>query len=494
MRSTLMLSILLIFSHCFMLAQEKVSATQLQEDYKILKQALEELHPALYKYDSKAQREKDFEALQASLSTDQSPMEAYKNITEFTAKIKCGHTYTNFWNQKKIIRDSFIKDKNKVPFTFRIIDEEIYIYQNLSENPELKKGDKVLSINGHSSEEILNKLIPLTKTDGNNRGQKLFDLQVSGVDNFEAFDIYFPLLFEVDEAFEVEVEKYNSDEKKLFSLSSLTRKERYDILTERYGKQVETFDDYWDFKILDGQTAVLTLGTFVTWKMELKWKQFLKDAFAQLKKENIQHLVIDIRGNAGGNSDVQETLISYITDQPSQKGPFQQTLKTQVVSEEIRPYLYTWRKGMKFNVKPITKPLDNGFYTFKIGGMIDKKISPSSKAYDGKVYVLAGAYNSSATFFLLNYLKQNKLATLIGQESGGNLQGITGGQIFFLNLPHSKVEVDIPLIGYYPPEARANEGIKPDVYVKPTVEDMVNGVDAEMEAALELIMEKESSK
>lgn len=492
MRSVIVLSALLFFAPCVILAQEKIPASQLQEDYKILKQALEELHPALYKYDSQEQRAKDFKDLKASLSTDQSSMEAYKNITAFTAKIKCGHTYTNFWNQKKVIRDSFIKDKNKVPFTFRIIDEEIYIYQNLSENPNLKRGDKILRINGHSSEEILSKLIPLVKTDGSNRGQKIHDLQVFGVDNFEAFDIYFPLMFEVGDAFEVEVEAYETEEKKLFSLSSLTRKERYNILTDRYGKQVETFDDYWDFKILDEQTAVLTLGTFVTWKMELKWKQFLKDAFAQLKKKNIGNLVIDIRGNAGGNSDVQETIINYITDKPSQKGPFQQTLRTQLVSEEIRPYLYTWRKGMKFNVKPITKSLGNGFYTFKMGGKIDKKISPSAKAYDGEVYVLAGAYNSSATFFLLNYLKQNKLATLIGQESGGNLQGITGGQIFFLNLPHSKVEVDIPLIGYYPTEAKPDKGILPDVYVKPSVKDMIDGVDTEMQVALELINSPEN--
>lgn len=489
MKSAIVLITFLCYSQILSFSQEKIPVAQLQEDFQILKQAMEELHPALYKYDSQEEREKDFHALKERLSEDQSITEAYKNITRFTAKIKCGHTYTNFWNQNKILKEGFINDKNKVPFTFRIIEEEMFVYQNLSKNPALKKGDKILSINGHSTREILTELIPYVKTDGNNQGQKFFDLQVFGVNNYEAFDIYFPLVFSVGETFDIEVETYLTEEKRLFSLSSLTRKERFTLLTERYGKQIESFDDYWNFEILDTETAVLTLGTFVTWKMELNWKKFLKDAFAQLKSKQIKHLILDIRGNGGGNSDVQEVLFKYLTNEPAQRGPFQQTIKAQVVSEEIRPYLSTWKKGM-FDVRSKTKPLENGFYTLKIGGMIDKKVSPGSQAFQGKVYVLADASNSSGTYFLVNYLKQNKLATLIGQESGGNLQGITAGQIFFLKLPNSKVEVDIPLIGYYPTESKPNKGVLPDVYVQPNVKDLVDGVDTEMEAALELIRGK----
>jgi len=66
------------------------------------------------------------------------------------------------------------------------------------------------------------------------------------------------------------------------------------------------------------------------------------------------------------------------------------------------------------------------------------------------------------------------------------MQGITGGQIFFLNLPNSGIEVDIPVIGYYPTVDRPNEGVKPDVEVKPSVDDLVKGIDTEMEKALEL--------
>lgn len=56
-------------------------------------------------------------------------------------------------------------------------------------------------------------------------------------------------------------------------------------------------------------------------------------------------------------------------------------------------------------------------------------------------------------------------------------KGITGGQMFFLTLPNSKIEMDIPLIATVPLTQQPDEGIMPDVYVRPNVEDVARGVD-----------------
>ena len=39
---------------------------------------------------------------------------------------------------------------------------------------------------------------------------------------------------------------------------------------------------------------------------------------------------------------------------------------------------------------------------------------------------------------------------MVGQVTGGNLRGINGGAFFFLNLPNSRLEIDLPLIGQFP--------------------------------------------
>ena len=52
------------------------------------------------------------------------------------------------------------------------------------------------------------------------------------------------------------------------------------------------------------------------------------------------------------------------------------------------------------------------------------------------------------------------------------------------------MEIDIPLIYYQPPTQMPDESIQPDVLVKTTIEDIVNGKDAPMEKIKELMKEK----
>lgn len=480
---------LLFLCHLFslgLLAQNTIPAADLQKDVKILRETLEALQPALHKYNTPEEMDAQFKQLEERLSVDQDQVTAYGNISLFTAKIQCGHTYGNYWNQGPNLRAIFKDKADKVPFTFRIIDNKLILFQNLSKQEKLQTGDEIVAINGHSGTEVIEKLFPYMKSDGANDGQRFFRMQVFGHNNYEAFDIYFPLAFELGESISLTLKAYETGIEKKATVQLITRQERYDRLQKRYGEQIESYDDYWDFEILNPTVAKLTIGTFVTWKMTLKWRAFLKQAFQTLKDKNIPNLILDIRGNAGGNSDVQAELYKYLTQRKSHRGPYQQTLRNNKIPPHLLPYLSTWSKKIQ-DVSKRTKPLSKGFYTFKKGGLIDETISPKAKSYRGKVYLIADASNSSGTYFLINYLKANQLATVVGQTSGGNQQGITGGQILYLTLPHSKVEVDIPLIGYYPSNPKPNQGIEPNVYIRPTVEALVAGRDLEVEHIMQLI-------
>ena len=117
--------------------------------------------------------------------------------------------------------------------------------------------------------------------------------------------------------------------------------------------------------------------------------------------------------------------------------------------------------------------------------MVVKPIAPH---YTGRVWVLVGAMNSSATFEFAEAIARNRLGTLVGQITGGNQRGITGGAFFFMTLPNSGIEVDVPLIGQFPigplpPDA----GLEPNVRVQPTAADIAAGRDVELDAVLALI-------
>ncbi len=85
------------------------------------------------------------------------------------------------------------------------------------------------------------------------------------------------------------------------------------------------------------------------------------------------------------------------------------------------------------------------------------------------------------------YCKMIDNVTLVGQETGGNMLGTNGGYMFFLRLPNSKLEVDIPVLGQYSihdTEPR-NGGVMPDIVVERQPEQLIK--DMEIQAIMDHI-------
>jgi len=267
-------------------------------------------------------------------------------------------------------------------------------------------------------------------------------------------------------------------------VNAISRSERFTLIENKYGKQPSTLDDLWSFNILNNETGYLKIGTFVTNKLTIDWKKFLDRAFDELTEKNIQSLIIDIRGNEGGDDEVNLVLGKKLAKKQIEFPAFKELLRYEKVSEEFRPYLNTWDKSF-YNRSGQLIEQENGFYTWRKdrGNSIIKQ---NSKAFKGNTYLLVDAANSSATFFLTAALQQNKIATIVGSETGGNRKGTNGGQLFFLWLPNSKIEIDIPLIGYYPLTEQPDKGINPDVEIEMTISDILSNKDKVLEKTLEI--------
>ena len=64
-----------------------LKASDLQADEAILRSAYEQLHPGLYRYNSKAQMDADFGVLHHQLDHDQTLQDAFLAFSEFAAKV-----------------------------------------------------------------------------------------------------------------------------------------------------------------------------------------------------------------------------------------------------------------------------------------------------------------------------------------------------------------------------------------------------------------------
>lgn len=164
-------------------------------------------------------------------------------------------------------------------------------------------------------------------------------------------------------------------------------------------------------------------------------------------------------------------------------------IKCLKVDKNISPYLATYEgdlgKLLTTGLSPAnTKKLPGDNYEI----MDNSPAPPQASAINrltGKVYFLADAINASATSELLARVRMNKVGMIVGEQTAGNREGINTG-VFFLRLPSSKVEIDIPALSLLPVTPEPDGGVPPDVEVEQKAEDLAQGIDTQLQAALRL--------
>jgi hypothetical protein len=475
-----------------------ISALDLQADFAVFKRAYEELHPGLYRYNTKRELAAHFRTLQRALDHNQSRSDAYLAFATFLTRLQCGHSYPNFYNQTDEIARALFQQKNRLPFHFRWLDKRMIITRNLTANPQLERGTEVLTINGVRVKRVLERLMTVSRADGANDDKRRSNLEVRGEDQYEAFDIYYPILYPPSsDRFSLRVRPGSRGDSVAVEVEALTYEQRL----APHRAQIEALrgdSPLWQLQFLADRTAVLRMGTWEMYNSKWDWKAFLDQACEQILATNSPNLIIDLRGNEGGLSVGDVLLAKLARTDLHFPGEFERWVRYRKIPEDLRPYLDTWDKSFRDWGTNAVDPHDGFFRLTKYDDdSTQKVIKASPNPFRGRTFVLIDAANSSATFEFARQVKESRLALLVGQPTGGNQRGINGGAFFFLRLPESHLECDIPLIGAYPPEVRpcngetpkmkeANAGIMPDIRVKPRIEEIRNGADTEMRVVWEL--------
>lgn len=469
-------------------AQTVFSIDALQKDFEIMRKSYETLHPGLYKYADKATVDGYFEECKKALNHDQSLQEAYLNFHKLTSKFKCGHAYPNFYNQEKFLKNELFENRNCLPFHFKLIDGRMLVIK--SADSTLKEGVEIKSINGNSINKIIKTLLPIVRADGSNDGKRLKLLEISG-QYFEYFDIFFPMYFPIKTA-DFEIVTFDLDTKKSFkiAINALSHVEREKILKAKFQEAKLTKTN---FLWMDNETAIMEINTFENYDYKYNFDKFFRESLTEFQQKNGKNLIIDVRKSEGGNTSDMMKLIKFLTLNPIEFKDIQNTWAFLKIDFTLQNYVDNkdWAK-VWFN-----KDAKN-FTLLPSGQFKDKNldkviiIEPEKGLMPPNVYLLTSPTNSSATYIMADIFKTHHLATIVGQTTGGNQKGITASAMFFMKLPNTKIEVDVPLIGtdYDIAKTRPDAGITPDVYVKPNIEDLKNGIDTEMEMVKKLILQK----
>lgn len=467
-----------------LLAQPTFTKAQLQADFAVLQKAYKTLHPGLYKYADSATINHYFTACQQAMDHEQSLTEAYLNVMKLTAQFKCGHSYPNFYNQEGAVKALF-EQENCLPFQFRLIDNRMLV--TYSTDTATPAGMEVRSINGMPVATIINTMLPLVRADGSNDGKRRKLLEING-ERFEYFDVLFPMLYPKElPIFKLVLAKPGTSKPLMVAVRGVRHGQRDEQIRKKY--PAASTDTVATFTWIGLSTAVMRINTFATYNKPFNFSKFYEAAATEFGQKQGSTLIIDIRDAEGGDGWNGKMLIRHLIRKPTYVNDNQDcwayvSIDSSLSKSIINKWAYQWR----YRTANEFVKLPSGQYR-SVNDQQPKPLDPASKPFSGKVYLLTSATNSSAALQLAAAMKTHKLATLVGQETGGNQKGITANALFFMELPNTKIEVDVPLMGMDYAEAakRPDAGIAPDVYVKPSFNDVINGVDTEMNVVKKLI-------
>jgi hypothetical protein len=463
---------------CSALAAPVLASNAMRADIDLLVHAYRTLHPGLRRYLPAGSFEARAEALKRWSSRERTPGDFFVELARLTAAVRCGHSYPNPFNQSRAASERLFGGRDRIPFAFRWIDERMIVVRALAPGIDLPPGSEVLRIDGTPAHRLLALMRPLARADGGNDAKRSAQLAVDGLTRYAAFDVYRPLVAPTRTDGRVRVRaRLPEGTERTVELPAMTETER------RASAALFKEDGGWRITLADG-LATLTMPTWSMYNSRWDWAGFIDTTVDRLIDEGARGLIIDLRGNEGGlacGDRLLERLITRDIPRPS----YRPRTRYRRTPDDLRPALDTWDPSFKDWGSKAIGPDAQGFYDLARGD--DEPLRARGRRFDGRVVALIGASNSSATFQFAELVKGNGTVTLVGETTGGNRRGINGGAYFFLRLPATGLEVDLPLIGYFPDGPRPDEGIEPDVFAAPTAASIARGDDPAMAAARRLL-------
>lgn len=173
--------------------------------------------------------------------------------------------------------------------------------------------------------------------------------------------------------------------------------------------------------------------------------------FKQVQTDGITKLVIDVSHNEGGSTAVGDYLISYVYHQP------------------YLDYQVNWKRSDEYLKLLRSWGFDNATYARAPVGKVlhfpSEQVVPEQVPYPfkGKTFVVIGPPTFSSAMNFATLIKDNHMATLIGQTPvNGHPTGF--GEMFYTNLPHTQIFVRFGVKEHIRPAGKmADNVLRPDI-------------------------------
>ncbi|MCU0401857.1 MAG: S41 family peptidase [Algoriphagus sp.] len=455
-------TILGIILKAYPIFSQMLSPEQVQADLKIFRESLEVFHPELYRYQTREDFLQQLNALESSMNLPLSHREFYQKMLPIIGNIKDGHL--KWIVQGKDQYYPFFEDQ-LFPVQVHVDKEQVLVMRNLGKET-LPKLAKITAINGQPIQQIVTALMAnSTFGDGESEGGKYFQLN-------KYFSALYANQFGVSETYSIGVE--------VDGKHSIVEVEG--VNKDQIESAFPSIQAPFSFEIKEKKIAVITIHRFFTYPGEADFKRFLKESFSKIQAQGIQKLILDLRGNEGGNEKWGIELYRYLA-----KTPFYYYEK--VTSRPNQKLAFETHTSRLFKLANSfsKKESDEFLFRFAPHGLT----KPYSSAFQGELVVLLDGQSFSVTTEFASRVKADGRAKFIGEETAGGAALNSSGFFTIVTLPNSKIDLGIPRLGFHmanlPKSMDARRGILPDLKAGLSAEEKLSGKDSVMQLAIDLM-------
>jgi C-terminal processing protease CtpA/Prc len=451
---------------------QEIPVKLLQEDFQIMRQALEEAHGGLYRYTSKRKMDRIFDRAYRKIDHPMSDLEFWRLAGPVVGQIKCGHTGLWFPKRVQIQLGSTLP---LLPLEVRDFADHVYVYRDFSHPGSALEGCKLLSINDVPVGKFLGQLGAVFAGDGNSRTAKAWFMGVGRVFGMQLY------AQGIESPFRVTYRNRNG-KRQTVELAGMTGPDWDKTWKARYATPDPPNAD---LKLLDaGKIAVLTIRgwfDFADEDRKLKFSDFLKASFAQMHDQGTSDLIIDIRDNGGGLDSSVYELFSFLWNKPFH-------YYRDIICNGLQFDFFKYDPdAYPVAADAVERRADGKFHFVKHSGL--GLYQPQEPQFTGRVFVIMNGASFSSSSEFLSLLHFYKRAKFIGEESAGGYYGSTSGRFVHPILPNSKVELCFGLLTFYQAVSdykHPGRGVLPDHPVTHSISDLLAGRDRDMELALSL--------
>lgn len=444
MRSFFLTLIMLLFP-LFSFAQQSDAFSQEEviEDLEALREAIEDGQYNMFAYTSEQEFNSAYDEIRSSISADSlSRIETINIYQRLVSSLNIGHTNIDFPISSYM--EYAQTGGTLFPLEIAFQDEKPLVRKNWSGNKGIPIGSEVISINGKSMDQILQRIYPQISAE-----RPYFKRAKVEVYSFPR---YYWQVFGQEDQFEVVISIDGIT--KTFTLDAINLIEDFEM------KRDEVLNARMELRIYD-EAVYLNPGNFSG--DEAKFQRFIDSAFVEINKSGLDYLIIDLRNNGGGNDSFSDYLVSFIADEPfTWNSSF--TLKTsRILKEHARASADTtsdyWRAVLDHE--------DGAIYDYDFDPY---QPQANEKQFHAKVYVLVNRQSHSQSAVTAAQIQDYGFGTIVGEETGE--YPTLYASIFPYSLPNTGITVNISK-GYM---VRVNgseeqQGVKPDIVISDYLRD-----------------------